>query len=113
MPEQKTLKLVILYEAGRNVYSVSEHNQTPEQAEQLVEEYNQHLKPGFSLIAIDQKKPHKGNAESCRACRHAVKQSSDLQPSPTFSNVGQNRRRKSRPLPQPEVDDASESPRIS
>lgn len=84
MPEQKTLKLVILYEAGRNVYLVSEHNQTPEQAEQLVEEYNQHLKPGFSLIAIDQKKPHKGNAEGCRACRRAVKQSSGLQPSPTF-----------------------------
>lgn len=84
MSEQKALKLVILYEAGANAYSVSEHNQTPEQAELLVQDYNQHLKPGFSLIAIDQKKAHKGNAEGCRACRNAVKQSSGLQPSPTF-----------------------------
>ncbi len=79
------LQLVVLYNATENTYTVSAHNKTPEDAQKLIQEYNQHLKPGFSLIAIDQRKPHKiVDAQKCRACRETVARSSGLTPTPTF-----------------------------
>jgi len=51
--------LVIVYNAAENTYSLSEHNQPPDKAKQLVEEFNQHMKPGFTLITIEQRKVQK------------------------------------------------------
>jgi len=79
------LQLVALYDATENTYLISAHNKTPEETQKLIQEYNQHLKPGFSLIAIDQQKPHKtADAQKCRACRDTVARSSGLTPTPQF-----------------------------
>lgn len=81
----KTLNLVILYRAAENEYSVSAHNRTTEEANQLLQEWNQHLQPGCSLITLSQQKPHNAaDAANCRACRDAVRRRSGLQPPPTF-----------------------------
>ena len=63
------LKFLILFNATENVYSVSAHNQTPAEAQSFIEEWQSHLKPGFSFIALDQRKPHTATAATCRACR--------------------------------------------
>jgi hypothetical protein len=42
------------------------------------------LQPGFSLIALDQRKAHTVDAATCRACRDAVKHRSGLEPQPKF-----------------------------
>ena len=77
--------LVIVYNAAENTYSLSEHNQPPDKAKQLVEEFNQHMKPGFTLITIEQRKVHKTEeVQACRACRETVQRSSGLQPLPKF-----------------------------
>lgn len=81
----KTLNLVILYRAAENEYSVSAHNQTAEEANQLLQEWNQHLEPGCSLITLGQQKPHStADAAHCPACRNIVRRRSGLQPPPTF-----------------------------
>ena len=79
------LQLVALYNVTENTYSISAHNKTPEEAQRVIQDFQQHLKPGFSLIAIDQRKPHKiADAQKCRACRETVARSSGLTPTPTF-----------------------------
>ncbi len=79
------LKLVIVYHAAENEYSVSAHNQTGEEARKLLAEWQPHLKPGFSFVVIDQRKPHSAaDAANCRACRDTVRGSSGLQPPPRF-----------------------------
>jgi hypothetical protein len=84
------LQLLVLYNATENEYSISAHNQTLEEAQKLLEEWNPHLKPGFRLITLVQRKAHKGTeAAACRACRDIVRERSGLQPPPTF-----NRRKK-------------------
>jgi hypothetical protein len=61
---------VILYHATENVYSVSAHNQAPEEAKRLLEEWKTHLHPGFSLVSIAQRRSHRiADAQDCRACR--------------------------------------------
>lgn len=79
------LSLIILYNAPMNEYSLSAHNQTSEQAEQIVRKWNPHLEPGCSLITLDQRAPHKTeDAQSCKTCRETVRRQSGLQPLPKF-----------------------------
>jgi competence CoiA-like predicted nuclease len=80
----QSLKLLILYNAPENLYSISAHNQTPAEAQTVIEEWQPHLQPGFSFIALDQRKPHAADAAACRACRDAVRRRSGLQPQPKF-----------------------------
>ena len=80
------LKLVILYDAGNNKYGVSAHNLVPEEADRLIQEWNQHLVDGCRLLSLKQQKQHKAtNPEDCRTCRKAVAHSSGLEPKPTFT----------------------------
>lgn len=81
----EALKLVILHNATENRYSISAHNQTPEEAKRLLEEWNKHLQPGCSLVSLDQRKPHQtADPQDCRTCRDVVRRSSGLQPQPKF-----------------------------
>ncbi len=80
-----TLRLVVLYDANANEYSISAHNRTPEDAEQFIREWNPHLKPGYSLIPLEQRKAHKAtDPQQCETCRDIVRRSSGLQPLPKF-----------------------------
>jgi len=82
---EKPLNLVILYNAAENVYSVSAHNQTSEEAQSLLQEFNQHLKPGWRRLVIEQQKAHETtDAQDCKACRNAVVRSSGLTFTPAF-----------------------------
>lgn len=82
---EQSFSLVIIYCAAENTYSLSAHNQTPDKAKELVEKFNPHMKPGFTLITLDQHKAHKTeDAQNCRACRETVRRSSGLQPLPKF-----------------------------
>ena len=79
------LHLVILHNAPMNEYSLSAHNQTPEQAKLFVQELNPRLEPGCSLITLDQRATHKtGEVQSCKTCRETVRKRSGLQPLPKF-----------------------------
>jgi len=83
--KQNNLRLLILYNAEQNEYSVSAHNRDPQEAAQMIEEWQQHLREGWRFIALDQKRAHKTpDAQQCRACRDQVRQSSGLQPPPKF-----------------------------
>jgi len=80
----ESLKLLILYNRAENCYSISAHNQPAKEAQALIDEWQPHLQPGFSLIALDQRKAHTVDAATCRACRDAVKHRSGLEPQPKF-----------------------------
>lgn len=83
--EGTKLHLVVLYNASMNEYSLSAHNQTPEQAEQVMQELNPRLEPGCTLITLDQRATHKtGEPQSCKTCRETVRRRSGLQPLPKF-----------------------------
>lgn len=85
MSDDTKLQLVIIYSASENTYSLSEHNQLPDKATALVEDFNPHMKPGYKLMTLDQHKAHKTeDAQNCRACRETVQRSSGLQPLPKF-----------------------------
>ena len=76
---------MIIYSATENTYALSEHNQPADQAKSLVEDFNPHMKPGYTLIAFEQHKAHKTeDAQQCRACRDTIRQKSGLQPIPKF-----------------------------
>jgi hypothetical protein len=77
--------LTVLFNATEGVYSVLAHNQIPEEATRLREKWNPHLKPGLSLITLEQTAAHTTtNAQACRTCRATVRRSSGLQPLPQF-----------------------------
>jgi hypothetical protein len=77
--------LTILFNATEGVYWVLAHNQIPEEATRFREKWNPHLKPGMSLITLEQHSAHTTNEpQSCRTCRATVRRSSGLQPSPKF-----------------------------
>lgn len=79
------LKLIIVYDAEKNQYGVSAHNLPPEEADKLLLEWNQHLVPHRSLMALDQKSLHRTTEPSaCRACRDTVRKTSGLDPKPKF-----------------------------
>ena len=81
----RLLKLVIVYNAPVNEYSLCAHNRTPEEAEALVAEWGGHLLDGCTLIAVEQKSRHKQeSAQDCRTCRYTVKHSAGLKPTPKF-----------------------------
>lgn len=79
------LRLVIVHDAGKNEYIVSAHNLTPEEAEKLIKEWDQHLVEGCRMLALAQTKPHRApTAEKCRTCRDTVARSSGFDPNPKF-----------------------------
>jgi hypothetical protein len=77
--------LTVLFNATEGVYSILAHNQIPEDATRLREKWNPHLKPGLSLITLEQHSTHTTtNPQSCRTCRAIVRRSSGLRPLPKF-----------------------------
>lgn len=83
MSEPEHLKLIVVYDANHNQYSVSAHNMQAEKAEQLVAQWNPHLLAGRSLITLEQPKRHKTTeGNDCRACRKIVARSANLSPQP-------------------------------
>jgi hypothetical protein len=79
------LRLVIVHDAGNNEYCVSAHNITPEEADALIQEWNQHLVEGCRMLDIAQPKPHRApTAQECRACRDTVARSSGFDHKPKF-----------------------------
>jgi hypothetical protein len=79
---QRTLKLVTIYDAGRNEYSVLRHNLSPRDADLAVRELSAKL---FGLFLIDQHARHvDDDPELCEACQKEVERSSRIQPKPTF-----------------------------
>jgi hypothetical protein len=83
--EQPPLKLIVAYDRGRNEYSIPAHNQTPEEAETYRNTWSTQLRPDCSFIVLDQSERHKeDDAQKCRACRHTVVRSANLQPQPKF-----------------------------
>jgi hypothetical protein len=83
----ETLKLVILYDARHNAYTVFDHNLTPEEAEALVRDLRSKL---LSALTVNQRVRHKReDAEACRACRREVARASGLTPRPRFQRRNQ------------------------
>jgi len=77
-----TLQLVILYDARHNVYTVCDHNLTPEEAEKQVAACKAKL---LFALTVDQQSTHRTpDPQVCRACRRAVGRSSGLIPKPRF-----------------------------
>ena len=76
---------MVIYNAAESTYSLSEHNQPADKAKSFVEDFNPHMKPGYTLITLEQQKAHKTeDVQQCRACRETVRQKSGLQPIPKF-----------------------------
>ncbi len=87
MRQKEPLKLIALYDGNRNEYSISMHNQGPDEAEQFVARWQPHYKPGYSLIVLDQPSRHgTSEPEDCRTCRKIVARSANLDPKPKFKN---------------------------
>lgn len=79
------LQLIVLYNQPVNEYSLTAHNQTPEQAEEFVRELKPRLEPGCSLLTLEQRATHKtGETQSCKTCRETVRRRSGLVPLPKF-----------------------------
>jgi hypothetical protein len=79
------LKLVILYDARRNSYTVCDHNLTPSVAEKQVAEWRR--KSLFALV-VNQRAPHEiPDPQECQACRTAVEDTSGLKPKPQFERM--------------------------
>lgn len=90
MNQKPRLKLLIVYDAGRNEYSISNHNLEPQMATEFIEEWQPQLKEGSKFMTLDQKRRHKSSdAQNCRACREQVRHSSGLEPQPTFKRGDQ------------------------
>jgi hypothetical protein len=84
---RETFKLVILYDARRNAYTVWDHNLSPRQAEETIQDLRSKLLPAF---AVNQQTEHKrADAEACRACRQDVARASGLRPRPRFQRRNQ------------------------
>lgn len=78
----RTLKLVILYDARRNTYTVYDHNLSAEDALTRVADLKGKL---LSALSIDQRARHRTtDPQRCKTCRHEVRRSSGLQPKPRF-----------------------------
>jgi hypothetical protein len=77
-----TLKLVILYYARNNAYTVCDHNLTPKEAEKQIAEYRAKL---LLALSVDQRKRHATpDPQVCKACRRDVGRASGLTPKPKF-----------------------------
>jgi hypothetical protein len=77
-----TLKLVILYDARRNTYTVCDHNLTVEEAHKQVRDWSAKL---LDALAVDQQSKHRtSDPPLCRTCRRDVGRASGLTPRPRF-----------------------------
>jgi hypothetical protein len=77
-----TLKLVILYDARNNSYSICDHNLTLDGAKRAVAERGGKL---LSPFILNQRARHRNDdPQACRACRREIAHSSGLQPKPRF-----------------------------
>jgi hypothetical protein len=77
-----TLKVVILYDARNNTYTVCDHNLTPKEAEKQIAEWRTKLLPA---IGVDQRQRHvTPNPQVCKTCRRDVGRASGLTPKPRF-----------------------------
>lgn len=85
MDEPAKLKLLIVYDAERNEYSIAAHNRQPGEAAQYVEEWTEHLRPECRFLTFDQTRPHSREPNDCRACRELVRHVSGLTPQPKFT----------------------------
>jgi hypothetical protein len=84
--DKERLKLIVLYDANQNEYSISAHNLEVEPAQQMVDRWNPQLIEGCSLIVLDQVNRHSvADARSCRTCRRIVERSANLDPKPKFT----------------------------
>ena len=80
-----TLKLVILYNARTNAYTVCDHNLSPEDAEKQVAEWRR--KAAVALV-VNQRAPHETtDPQECLSCRTAVEHASGLKPKPRFERM--------------------------
>jgi hypothetical protein len=78
----ETYKIVILYDAKHDSYTVADHNMTPEEADWLVQDL--HIKH-LPALTVNQEMRHKRQgAEAYRACRQDVARTSGLTPRPRF-----------------------------
>ncbi|MFY9561299.1 MAG: hypothetical protein WAQ52_13785 [Terriglobales bacterium] len=85
MAEKESLKLIVVYDHNRNEYSISAHNQSADEAQRFVEQWNPQLIAGCSLILLDQVRRHSAvHGRDCRACRETVARSAHLEPQPQF-----------------------------
>ena len=85
MTDKEKLKLVVSYDRNRNEYSIVAHNQSAEEAQRLVDQWNPELAPGSSPIALDQTRKHGTlHGNECRACRETVARSAHLEPQPKY-----------------------------
>jgi len=83
----ETYKLVILYDARSNAYTVFDHNLKPEEADAMVRDLRSKL---LSALTVNQRVRHKReDAEACRACRQDVARASGLTPRPRFQRRNQ------------------------
>jgi hypothetical protein len=80
-------KIVILYDAKHNSYTVTDHNLTAEEANWLVQDLHKQLLP--ALTVIQEMRHLRREAEACRACRHDVTRTSGLTPRPRFQRRNQ------------------------
>jgi hypothetical protein len=77
-----TLKLVILYDARRNTYTVCDHNLTVEEAGKQARDWSAKL---LNTLVVDQRSKHRTpDPQLCRACRRDVGRASGLTPKPRF-----------------------------
>jgi len=83
--DKQHLKLIVVYDRNRNEYSISAHNQSAEEAQKFVDQWNPQLIQGCSLILLDQVRRHRAtHGRDCRACRETVGRSAHLEPQPKF-----------------------------
>lgn len=77
-----TLKLVILYDARANAYTICGHNLSAEQAKMQAADWQA---KSLNALVVDQRSEHRNpDPQSCRACRRTVVHSSGLSPKPRF-----------------------------
>ncbi len=77
-----SLKLVILYDARNNAYTVCDHNLTLEEARKQVGDWSANL---LNALVVDQKSKHTASdPQLCRSCRRDVGHASSLTPKPRF-----------------------------
>ena len=85
MTEKQSLKVVVAYDRNRNEYSLVAHNQTPEEVQSFLDQWERHLREGHSFLVLDQSKRHATEeAQRCRACRDTVARSAHIEPQPKF-----------------------------
>jgi len=84
--EAPSLRLVVLYDANRNQYSLLAHNQSQEEANRIVEEQTAAECSGVRLIVLVQEKRHRVvDPENCQSCRGIAEDSAHLSPNPQFT----------------------------